>query len=76
MIELVIFQRSAVRLFRWCRWLLYYLYANVSNLALKTLNHLNEEGEALALQDDLTTHPTLALMRRILADAQITAARA
>ncbi|XP_070169200.1 kazrin isoform X6 [Polyergus mexicanus] len=38
--------------------------------ALKTLNHLNEEGEALALQDDLTTHPTLALMRRILADAQ------
>ncbi|EZA60614.1 hypothetical protein X777_14640 [Ooceraea biroi] len=41
--------------------------------ALKTLNHLNKEGEALALQDDLTTHPTLALMRRILADAQITA---
>lgn len=39
--------------------------------ALKTLNHLNEEGEALALQDDLTTHPTLALMRRILADAQV-----
>ncbi|XP_025154122.1 uncharacterized protein LOC105192663 [Harpegnathos saltator] len=38
--------------------------------ALKTLNHLNKEGEALALQDDLTTHPTLALMRRILADAQ------
>jgi len=39
--------------------------------ALKTLNHLNKEGEALALQDDLTTHPTLALMRRILADAQV-----
>ncbi|XP_011053731.1 PREDICTED: liprin-beta-2 isoform X1 [Acromyrmex echinatior] len=38
--------------------------------ALKTLNRLNKEGEALALQDDLTTHPTLALMRRILADAQ------
>ncbi|XP_020293605.1 kazrin [Pseudomyrmex gracilis] len=38
--------------------------------ALKALNHLNKEGEALALQDDLTTHPTLALMRRILADAQ------
>ncbi|KAL6423387.1 hypothetical protein ACFW04_010173 [Cataglyphis niger] len=32
MIELVVFQRPAVRLFRWCRWLLYYLYANVSNL--------------------------------------------
>ncbi|XP_011053732.1 PREDICTED: liprin-beta-2 isoform X2 [Acromyrmex echinatior] len=70
MIELVVFQHSAVRLFQWCRWLLYYLYANVSNLALKTLNRLNKEGEALALQDDLTTHPTLALMRRILADAQ------
>lgn len=40
--------------------------------ALKTLNRLNKEGEALALQDDLTTHPTLALMRRILADAQVT----
>jgi len=39
--------------------------------ALKTLNHLNKEGEALALRDDLTTHPTLALMRRILADAQV-----
>lgn len=39
--------------------------------ALKTLNRLNKEGEALALQDDLTTHPTLALMRRILADAQV-----
>ncbi|XP_076390625.1 liprin protein kazrin isoform X20 [Megachile rotundata] len=38
--------------------------------ALTTLNRLNKEGEALALQDDLTTHPTLALMRRILADAQ------
>ncbi|KAG7196437.1 hypothetical protein KM043_018538 [Ampulex compressa] len=38
--------------------------------ALRTLNRLNKEGEALALQDDLTTHPTLALMRRILADAQ------
>ncbi|XP_076233610.1 liprin protein kazrin isoform X1 [Calliopsis andreniformis] len=38
--------------------------------ALNTLNRLNKEGEALALQDDLTTHPTLALMRRILADAQ------
>jgi len=42
--------------------------------ALKTLNRLNKEGEALALQDDLTTHPTLALMRRILADAQVTSA--
>lgn len=41
--------------------------------ALKTLNHLNKEGEALALQDDLTTNPTLALMRRILADAQVSA---
>lgn len=39
--------------------------------ALNTLNRLNKEGEALALQDDLTTHPTLALMRRILADAQV-----
>ncbi|XP_026671665.1 uncharacterized protein LOC108627785 isoform X1 [Ceratina calcarata] len=38
--------------------------------ALNTLNRLNKEGEVLALQDDLTTHPTLALMRRILADAQ------
>ncbi|XP_068983018.1 kazrin isoform X2 [Bombus flavifrons] len=38
--------------------------------ALNTLNRLNKEGEALALEDDLTTHPTLALMRRILADAQ------
>ncbi|XP_076680763.1 liprin protein kazrin isoform X5 [Andrena cerasifolii] len=38
--------------------------------ALNTLNRLNKEGEALALQDDLTTNPTLALMRRILADAQ------
>ncbi|TGZ51241.1 hypothetical protein DBV15_03128 [Temnothorax longispinosus] len=38
--------------------------------ALKTLNRLNKEGEALALQNDLTTNPTLALMRRILADAQ------
>lgn len=39
--------------------------------ALNTLNRLNKEGEALALEDDLTTHPTLALMRRILADAQV-----
>ncbi|KAF3423367.1 hypothetical protein E2986_10640 [Frieseomelitta varia] len=39
--------------------------------ALNTLNRLNKEGEALALEDDLTTHPTLALMRRILADAQM-----
>ncbi|XP_011644834.1 uncharacterized protein LOC105431986 isoform X2 [Pogonomyrmex barbatus] len=36
MIDLVVFQRSAVRLFRWCRWLLYYLYANVSNLGIGT----------------------------------------
>ncbi|KOC69438.1 Kazrin, partial [Habropoda laboriosa] len=39
-------------------------------LAFNTLNRLNKEGEALALQDDLTAHPTLALMQRILADAQ------
>ncbi|XP_024939705.1 liprin-beta-2 isoform X4 [Cephus cinctus] len=38
--------------------------------ALKSLNCLNKEGEVLALEDDVTTHPTLALMRRILADAQ------
>ena len=43
--------------------------------ALNTLNRLNKEGEALALEDDLTTHPTLALMRRILADAQVSTFR-
>lgn len=43
----------------------------LSVAALKTLNRLNKEGETLALRDDLTTHPTLALMRRILADAQV-----
>ncbi|XP_076172208.1 liprin protein kazrin isoform X8 [Ptiloglossa arizonensis] len=63
-------KRVRHRVFLWYRWLLYYLYSNVLSFALNTLNRLNKEGEALALQDDLTTHPTLALMRRILADAQ------
>ncbi|XP_016771830.2 kazrin isoform X11 [Apis mellifera] len=63
-------KRGRPRVFLWCRWLLCRLCYNLLGLALNTLNRLNKEGEALALQDDLTTHPTLALMRRILADAQ------
>ncbi|XP_076229850.1 liprin protein kazrin isoform X10 [Nomia melanderi] len=68
--EMAPFKRTAMRVFSSCRWIIGYLYLNVIQLALNTLNRLNKEGEALALQDDLTTHPTLALMRRILADAQ------
>ncbi|XP_061941217.1 kazrin isoform X16 [Apis cerana] len=63
-------KRGRPRVFLWCRWLLCRLCYNLLSLALNTLNRLNKEGEALALEDDLTTHPTLALMRRILADAQ------
>lgn len=44
----------------------------LSVAALKSLNRLNKEGEVfLPLEDDVTPHPTLALMRRILADAQV-----
>ncbi|XP_034949345.1 liprin-alpha-1 isoform X2 [Chelonus insularis] len=37
---------------------------------IKSLNRLSSEGEKLASDDGVSTHPTLALMRRILADAQ------
>nr|XP_034180888.1 liprin-beta-2 isoform X4 [Osmia lignaria] len=70
MFTIIALKRVRYKIILWCRWFLYYLYSNLVNLALTTLNRLNKEGEALALQDDLTTHPTLALMRRILADAQ------
>ncbi|XP_011300893.1 liprin-beta-1 isoform X2 [Fopius arisanus] len=38
--------------------------------ALKSLNRLSKEGERFAEEDGASAHPTLALMRRILADAQ------
>ncbi|XP_043269529.1 uncharacterized protein Liprin-gamma isoform X4 [Venturia canescens] len=38
--------------------------------ALKSLSSLNKEGEGVGIEDGAATHPTLALMRRILADAQ------
>ncbi|KAH0566972.1 hypothetical protein KQX54_005803 [Cotesia glomerata] len=37
---------------------------------IKSLNRLSKEGEGLANEDGASTHPTLALMRRILSDAQ------
>ncbi|XP_046469763.1 kazrin isoform X9 [Neodiprion pinetum] len=53
------------------KWILWFMNANILSIALKSLNRLNKEGEAfLPLEDDVTPHPTLALMRRILADAQ------
>ncbi|XP_051157600.1 liprin-beta-2 isoform X2 [Leptopilina boulardi] len=38
--------------------------------ALSSLNQLNKDSDVFALDDAVTSHPTLALMRRILADAQ------
>ncbi|CAG5108888.1 Similar to kazna: Kazrin-A (Danio rerio) [Cotesia congregata] len=37
---------------------------------IKSLNRLSKEGEGLTNEDGASTHPTLALMRRILSDAQ------
>ncbi|XP_057327861.1 uncharacterized protein LOC130669146 isoform X2 [Microplitis mediator] len=37
---------------------------------IKSLSLLSKEGEGLANEDEASTHPTLALMRRILSDAQ------
>ncbi|CAD6234535.1 GSCOCG00001974001-RA-CDS [Cotesia congregata] len=41
------------------------------NYFIKSLNRLSKEGEGLTNEDGASTHPTLALMRRILSDAQV-----
>ncbi|XP_033208496.1 kazrin isoform X2 [Belonocnema kinseyi] len=38
--------------------------------ALSSLNRLNKDSDVLVLDEAVTSHPTLALMRRIVADAQ------
>ncbi|XP_057327866.1 uncharacterized protein LOC130669146 isoform X6 [Microplitis mediator] len=54
----------------WSRLFLWFLRHNLLKIVIKSLSLLSKEGEGLANEDEASTHPTLALMRRILSDAQ------
>ncbi|XP_008553115.1 kazrin isoform X6 [Microplitis demolitor] len=54
----------------WSRLFLWFLRHNLLKIVIKSLSLLSKEGEGLANEDGASTHPTLALMRRILSDAQ------